>query len=85
MNEEKRQKHDLFHDGKEDHLQHAKKHHETTLLIGLGDAALIDALTIHWPGAGTSTWEALPADLRLDIAFGGEILEQVPLPAAAAR
>jgi len=57
-------------------------HHDTTLLVGLGDATVVDALTIRWPGGGTSRWEALPADLRLVVAFGGEVLERTALPAA---
>lgn len=48
--------------------------HDSELIIGLGDATQIDELTVRWPGGNESTLRDLPADHRLSLAFGGELL-----------
>jgi enediyne biosynthesis protein E4 len=53
------------------------------LVIGLGDATQVDELVIRWPGVGDTQLGPLPADTLYRIAFGGEILEQRPLPPLA--
>jgi len=58
-------------------------HLDTELVIGLGEATSVDRLSIRWPGAGTSELQALEADFRYEIAFGGEIVGRTALPPLA--
>ena len=59
--------------------------HDTEVLLGLGDAVLVERLTIRWPGGATTEMLDVPADRRLEIAFGGQVLRDEPLPPLGVR
>jgi len=56
-----------------------ESHSDLELLFGLGAATTVDALTIRWPGGGTSEHGPLAADRRYEFAYGGELLREEPL------
>jgi hypothetical protein len=55
-------------------------HHGAELVLGLGDATVVDRLLIRWPGGPTSEHTDLAADRRYVFAHGGELLKDEPLP-----
>jgi hypothetical protein len=59
-------------------------HSDTELVIGLGAATRVDALTIRWPGGGLSEHGPWEVDRRVSLAFGGELLADEPLPPPSA-
>jgi len=60
-------------------------HSDTALVIGLGEATSIEQLEIRWPGAGTTSLGPLPADILLDVSFGGASVRQEALPPPGRR
>jgi hypothetical protein len=53
---------------------------DMTLYFGLGQAALVDSLTVRWPSGATQEWKSLPINQRLFITEGNSTLGRMPGP-----